>query len=514
MNKLNKFTPYFFSLHSILFLWATNLEEVYLTEIILILAFFIVFTFLVEKTILFVTKNHTKTYIISSIFILMFFSYGRIFNDENKLCQTLNKLTCLGIKLFRQKFFLLIWILIFVIIFFYIVKSHKKFKSLLIFFTFVSLTLITINIYTLFSNLLATEKIDLNIPQIIKNKTQTVKYKPDIYYIILDAYGRNDVLKNLYHYDNNNFTQFLTQKGFFVAKKSFSNYPSTQTSIPSSLTSSYLKSYLNKRFSQYEHLATSPIIRFLKMHGYKFINISSGYSFTARNKLADLEIGVRPFALCNFSQELLFTTMLGPVFKYLNKFSLTDLWSEKHSKRIMFQFNTLKNIKNNSPKPQFVFCHIFSPHEPFIFEENGVIQDSIYDTNKERKQSYTRQLPIINREVKKIINNILDNSKSPPIIIIQSDHGPGLVDNGLTFSTKPSKTLVTARLACLNAIYLPEEGNKLLYDSITPVNTFRLILNYYFNADIDLLKDKHFWIKETKDNFKFIELSSSDFLNF
>ena len=41
----------------------------------------------------------------------------------------------------------------------------------------------------------------------------------------------------------------------------------------------------------------------------------------------------------------------------------------------------------------------------------------------------------------------------------------------------------------LNAYYLPDSGAKRLYSSITPVNTFRLILNQYFKTKYKLLED-------------------------
>jgi hypothetical protein len=40
---------------------------------------------------------------------------------------------------------------------------------------------------------------------------------PDIYYVILDAYGRADVLDTLYGVDNQAFLNHLRSKGFFVA---------------------------------------------------------------------------------------------------------------------------------------------------------------------------------------------------------------------------------------------------------------------------------------------------------
>jgi hypothetical protein len=41
----------------------------------------------------------------------------------------------------------------------------------------------------------------------------------------------------------------------------------------------------------------------------------------------------------------------------------------------------------------------------------------------------------------------------------------------------------------LNAYYFPG-GNDDLYPTITPVNTFRLIFNKYFDQDYPLLEDK------------------------
>src|SRR5207244_7041298 len=64
--------------------------------------------------------------------------------------------------------------------------------------------------------------------------------KPDIYYIILDGYGRQDVLKDLYGFDNSDFIQFLQSRGFYVADQARANYCSTVPSLASSLNRTYL----------------------------------------------------------------------------------------------------------------------------------------------------------------------------------------------------------------------------------------------------------------------------------
>ena len=75
-----------------------------------------------------------------------------------------------------------------------------------------------------------------------------------------------------------------------------------------------------------------------------------------------------------------------------------------------------------------------------------------------------------------------EKSETPPIIILQSDHGqrphhPGIVIGGDEWHK------------ILNAMYLPGMDYAGLSDSISPVNTFRLIFNHYFDADYPLLED-------------------------
>ncbi len=63
--------------------------------------------------------------------------------------------------------------------------------------------------------------------------------RPDIYYIILDGYGRSDVLQRYYDFDNAEFLEGLRHRGFYVADKSSTNYPYTAHSLSSSLNMRY-----------------------------------------------------------------------------------------------------------------------------------------------------------------------------------------------------------------------------------------------------------------------------------
>src|SRR6185369_10533977 len=70
---------------------------------------------------------------------------------------------------------------------------------------------------------------------------------PDVYFFLLDSYGRSDLLKTAYGFDNSSFDDALKERNFFVASCSQSNYVRTEISLGSSLNMQYLQD-LDKAF--------------------------------------------------------------------------------------------------------------------------------------------------------------------------------------------------------------------------------------------------------------------------
>jgi hypothetical protein len=95
----------------------------------------------------------------------------------------------------------------------------------------------------------------------------------------------------------------------------------------------------------------------------------------------------------------------------------------------------------------------------------------------------------LNERMVEVVDAILSNSKQPPIIIIQGDHGPGNYFNMI----EPDNTCLKERYSILNAYYFPNHDYDTLYPGITPVNSFRVVFNQYFGTSLELLEDKSYY---------------------
>ena len=96
------------------------------------------------------------------------------------------------------------------------------------------------------------------------------------------------------------------------------------------------------------------------------------------------------------------------------------------------------------------------------------------------RAGYIYEIEYINARMLTIVAEILANSTTPPIIIIQGDHGFGEGDN----------------FPILNAYYLPGIDPEVLYPTISPVNCFRLVFNEYFGSNLILLPDQSFRVTD------------------
>jgi hypothetical protein len=107
-----------------------------------------------------------------------------------------------------------------------------------------------------------------------------------------------------------------------------------------------------------------------------------------------------------------------------------------------------------------------------------------------------------------MVDEILKVSQQKPIIVLQSDEGPYTLVNKMPDSvefTGASDGAVLERSRILSTYYLPDGDTSQLYDTISPVNSFRMIFRQYFGADTPDLADQTFVPPSRPKLFDFID---------
>ncbi|QYK50927.1 MAG: sulfatase-like hydrolase/transferase [Anaerolineales bacterium] len=338
--------------------------------------------------------------------------------------------------------------------------------------------------------------------------------RPDVYYIILDAHTRADVLAERFGHDSSAFLQRLEGMGFYVAQCSQTNYWRTGFSVGSALR----MEYFGEEFDDVEALPdwkVSPVLQSFKQLGYQIIAFET--RATHNQELGEDVMLSRPpqntlyenftplTTLNDFEANLIKTTWLHSWLQLIGNYrqllpdeivldpdSLVHL---EHYRQTYFILEELPRVAFMT-SPKFVYVHILVPHEPFVFDASG--RYLYRHTDDEFVDGYRNNVEFIDNHIADVIQQIKDNSATPPVIILQGDHGP----NG-----GPPETL----LPILNSYHFPGVEDAGLYPSISPVNSFRVLFSSYFGADYELVPDMSYYGRGT--SLKEGELITEDFCN-
>lgn len=329
---------------------------------------------------------------------------------------------------------------------------------------------------------------------------------PDIYYILVDGYGREDVLRGSYQFDNQEFLESLRERGFYVVDHSRPNYSQTALSICSSLNMRYLNEdgldTHKTRWPLHHMIQHNDVVRCLKRNGYETVAVQSGYPLTECPSF-DRYISICPFMLDELQLALFRTTCLCPL-EYWASCWMGSAYSSQR-RLVLGDFAMIPKAIEGSSRPCFVFSHILSPHPPFVFDAQGNPVDPPTHTfgAVASHREYVEQLAFTNMQLGKVVDTILSSTRRPSVIILQGDHGPGTewFRQEVSFSER-----VHDRFGILNAIYLPPGVDAGLYDTMTPVNTFRLILDRYFHTNLGRLEDRCY-LSEYAAPYAFLDVS-------
>jgi hypothetical protein len=492
--------PILLAIFPILFLAVQNIDELFLGDIVRPLIAAAVVAVLLLLLFRVIARSWQKSALLTSFSTLLLFSFGHLSTALRGVFEVV------GLAVSARWVAMIAVAAIWALLAWLILRSRRQFGRVTAVMNAIALVLVGLQVAQGGYLLLSRPHSQLNRiePTITLDPGGRT---PDIYYIVLDAFGREDVIREIYGYDNSWFIEELRRLGFYVADKSHSNYCQTSLSLASTLNLKYIHDLGDFDPASHDRgpltvlLQDNLVFGLLKEQGYELTAFGSAFPPT-EFKSADT-YSTTPLALSEFETTVLGTTPL-PVL-------IPDIASEyvQHRRRIHQTFEGLVQVDLDN-SPQIVFAHLMTPHPPFIFDGIGrpVQPDRPFYFGRgthyfekggslaEYVLGYAGQVEYISKLLAQTIRDIIDryDADSRPIIIVQGDHGPG----SRLYWQNVHKIDIKECFAILNAIYLPGCYDSLLYPSITPINTFRVVLDQCFNADCELLPDRSIFTAWTR----------------
>ena len=523
MHKKKKrriFHPFLVAVFPILIIYSQNIGRVNFEDLILPIILVLIFSIVLYYTLKIILKNPFKSALIVTIILILLFSYGHVY-------YLLNDVSINGFDIGRNLYLIPAFGLALGILIFFTIRAGRVFDNATSIINVVSIVFIMVAI----SNVVF---VGAEITNYDKDSSQELFYEtrdfsgyfephkflisenqelPDVYYLILDEYARNDALLEYHDFSNHELTEFLENKGFHIAKNSFANYPMSVQSIPATMNMNYInfladeigtevRNYKPLNEKNYGLYPNNMVIKNFKEMNYKIITFNTFALHLHENPLSDETFCHRDkFLLDNRLVDVLARTS---IFGYY-----IERWAEGELRQVtLCAFENFGNAGNVFDEPVFVWAHIMLPHPPWIFGPNGeeitpgkplLITDNpeFRDSGWEPKIQYVQQVQFANKKTISIVEEILEKD-SHSIIIIQGDHGTAW-DIRSNEWVEPSKEDVYQRLRNFDAIYFPdEEKRENLDNKRTLINTFRTIFNAYYGSDYELLENKAYWSYNAK----------------
>jgi hypothetical protein len=490
--------PLLFAIYPVLALYGHNVTEVSADGVVRPLLIALVGALILVAAARLALREPFKGDLVVTLFLVLFFTYGQVYH-------LLKESPGIAAGLARHRYLIILFAGLFVLGLISLFRSSRHYANLNLTLNVVGLILLVFPLYQIarysLVDPLGQKAAAKWTPQIALTQNPNQASLPDVYYIILDGYSRADVIQRVLGFDNTGFLYQLRGLGFVVAQCSRSNYAHTLLSLTSSFNMDQLPMVDKWAAAQgiSNSIQQSQVRREFETLGYKIVAFYNLYPWL-RWSDADLYLGLTttPYAVQSvtpFEKMVLDTTPISVYFDWQlqsanNNFSQEGDHPDGYFiSQEKYKFYELPKIAKISD-PTFTYVHILIPHTPFVFSPNGLLYDpgfysgdgGIPINDHYFKVGYVDEIEYANQQIVPILTQILKDSSTPPIIVIQGDHGFG-----------------DDRFPILNAYYFPGAGSGKIYPTITPVNTFRLIFDTYFGGSYGLLPDVSYQDKDAQN---------------
>lgn len=492
-SRLVNIYPFLFAIYPVLALLGQNIGQVTPVTILRPLIFSVAFSLVVFLVTSLLLRNLWKSALLTLAIEVLFFSYGH----EARLVQGL---PAVGNWLSSDRYLASLDLALLLGFTVWLVRTKSSLFKASSFLSMASIFLVAMPMLQIGQFYWVTQR-PITVAKAqgagVQSDPPALGYQPDIYFIILDAYSRKDLLKADFGFDNQPFVNQLTGLGFQVVPCSRSNYNATALSLSSMLNLNY-DAVLGVQASSVSsgQNVMAPLIKnnavrtFFEGQGYKIYTFETGFpdldwpqttEFTlpqSQSSISKELLPIETMFIENTGVNILLNSQVG-IFKQLK--TTVDSPNAEHIALEQYILNKLPGTAN-LPGPKFVYAHLILPHKPYVFDAQGNIRtDTRFFSNKGDaindaffRQGYIGQVEYANSQISQVVSDILRYSQNPPIIILMGDHGYAWTDTNFEN---------------LMAVYLPGKNTPPFYSTISNVNIFRTILNDYFGASYPMLPD-------------------------
>lgn len=512
--------PFFLAAYPVLVLTAANAEEsIARSELAICLAVAILIASIGVLGAKKLTARRGVRAMLATLFVIFFLWYGTFVRAAYSIGS--------GDFLTLHTALLPVWFLLLSGLGLAVVRSGREFRAVSGYLDIFTGILLIFSLAQLAGRSPSPDPTELGLPLTAESAawdSSRLRTPPDIYFFILDKYTGPTSLRDNYAFDLEPFIDSLSARGFYVPRSSRANYIHTHLSLASMLNWSHLDSIATAvgldsrdRSTTYAMIEYNRSFRFLKRLGYEFVFYPSAYSASWRNRYADRQIPGPFRAKISLGAAVLAQTPLSVVVGWICRAQRCTAvyqrfpFTPETPQRLKEKLASLAEVARQ-PGPKFVLMHLLSPHEPYVFRRDCSTREALWPpadppVDSLVKRAYTEQIECLNRLLLQGIDSVLGGSTAPPVIILQSDHGHGrMVLNAVTNEIIPLERLDDRRVAERTDIFaayrFPYGGNTVLYDSITPVNVWPAMLNFYFGAGIPLREDATYW-SDSHSPFRF-----------
>ncbi|MDX1510212.1 MAG: sulfatase-like hydrolase/transferase [Nitriliruptorales bacterium] len=340
---------------------------------------------------------------------------------------------------------------------------------------------------------------------------------PDIVWIIPDRYGRQDALEELFGFDNSPFLEGLEERGFTVLDEALANYNKTAHSMASTLNLEYLDELAAAVPDDqsgdwgplYAMLTDHEVGRVLTAAGYEYIHIGNWWDPTATAAAADLVLN------WDDSSEFAQVFRDGTIWPALGGLVGDDQVDTRTRIRnhTLYGFDQLDRLAaHDSDRPRFILAHLTIPHEPYVFAADGSFVTAAQARQRSRAVNVSEQVRYANHRLERIVDRFLDRPPGEhPVIIIQADEGTHppnyeIDQGGYDWFAAPDVELAE-KLRILSAWYVPEHVDVSPWPSMTPINTFRLLLDEIVGTSLGPLEDRVVIFRDASHLYEFRDVT-------